>query len=395
MPNCARHLRLLALLTLAMIVLPPQAWAQDKKPPASKAQAQKQLSDVRSKVQVLTKQQAETAQKREKINAELAQRSKALASAANALRETEAALATKQKDLEQLQAQQHALQEKLDGQREAIAELLRATYALGGSSDMRLLLGDEDVAQIARALAYSKYFEQDQVRRVRELMDDLARLQQLQRSITSEQQALEEKRAQREAQSRALAAQRAKQQTLAKEVDATYKNEAQRLAALKRDEASLNGLVAKLQKAIDDAAREARRQQQKSGKSSSSSGGKALADIRSNLPWPASGAVHNYGNGVLIKADGGSEVHAVARGKVIFANFLRGYGMLIILDHGKGWMSMYGNNESLLHKVGDTVDAGQAIGTAVSPTGTNTGAYFELRHNNKPVEPRSWLAKQR
>lgn len=389
-----RHVRPVFALVLAAFLLSAPAWAQEKKHPASKAQTQKQLSDVRSKVQVLTKQQAETAQKREKINGELAQRSKALASAASALRETEAALAAKQKDLEQLQEQQRALQHTLDGQREAIAELLRATYALGGSSDMRLLLGDDDVAQIARALAYSKYFQQDQLRRVRLLMSDLARLQQLQASITAEQQALEEKRAQRAAQAKALTAQRAEQQKLARAVDATYQNEAQRLAALKRDEASLNALAAKLQKAIDDAAREARRRQQESGKSSSGSG-KALADIRSNLPWPASGSVHNYGNGVLIKADGGSEVHAVARGRVIFANFLRGYGMLIILDHGNGWMSMYGNNESLLHKVGDTVDAGQAIGTAVSPTSTNTGAYFELRHNNKPVDPKSWLARHR
>lgn len=387
------------MLILLGAALSQQTWAQEKKHPASKAQAQaqKQLSDVRSQVQVLTRQQAQTSEKRDQINAELAQRTKALANAASALRETETALVAKQKDLEQLQQQQQTLQQKLDGQREAIAELLRATYALSGSSDMRLLLGDEDVSQIARALAYSNYFQQDQVRRVRQLMGDLATLQQLQSSITDEKQALQDKRADRAAQSTKLTAQRVQQQKLAREVDATYQNEAQRLAALKRNESSLNALVAQLQKAIDNAAREARRQQQRAGKSpvSSGGGGNALADIRSNLPWPASGPVHNYGNGVLIKAEGGSEVHAVARGKVIFANFLRGYGMLIILDHGSGWMSMYGNNESLLRKVGDTVDAGQAIGTAVSPTGTNTGAYFELRHNNKPVDPRSWLSKHR
>ena len=79
----------------------------------------------------------------------------------------------------------------------------------------------------------------------------------------------------------------------------------------------------------------------------------------------------------------------------MYAAFLRGYGMLIILNHGDGWLSMYGNNESLLHNVGDQVQAGQALGTASAPLGVNTGVYFELRHNNKPVDPRSWLAKRR
>jgi septal ring factor EnvC (AmiA/AmiB activator) len=69
--------------------------------------------------------------------------------------------------------------------------------------------------------------------------------------------------------------------------------------------------------------------------------------------------------------------------------------MLLILNHGGGMMSMYGNNESLLHGVGDQVEAGQAVGTASAPTGVNTGVYFELRQNNKPVDPRSWLSRQR
>jgi septal ring factor EnvC (AmiA/AmiB activator) len=85
----------------------------------------------------------------------------------------------------------------------------------------------------------------------------------------------------------------------------------------------------------------------------------------------------------------------VARGRVIYAGFLRGYGMLLILNHGDGWMSMYGNNEALLHGVGDAIEAGQAIGTASAPTGINTGVYFELRHNSQPVDPRSWLSKHR
>jgi septal ring factor EnvC (AmiA/AmiB activator) len=213
---------------------------------------------------------------------------------------------------------------------------------------------------------------------------------------------LQATRAQREQQADALARQRATQQKLAAAADAQYKDQAQRLAAMKQNAQSLNNLLDKLQKAIDEAA--ARAAAERAAAVRKHPGrkppppvevGSAGANIRGNLPWPASGVVNSYGNGVLIKAAGGSEIHAVARGRVIYAGFLRGYGMLLILNHGDGWMSMYGNNESLLHDVGDQIEVGQAIGTASTPTGVNTGAYFELRKNNQPVDPRSWLRQRR
>jgi septal ring factor EnvC (AmiA/AmiB activator) len=212
---------------------------------------------------------------------------------------------------------------------------------------------------------------------------------------------------QREQQAKTLAVQRAQQQKLAADTDAQYKDQAQRLAALKQNAQSLNQLVDKLQKAIEEAAREAAARDAAAREAARKAHpghsvppppipvGSATADIRGNLPWPASGVVNSYGNGVLIKANGGSEIHAVARGRVIYAGFLRGYGMLLIVNHGNGWMSMYGNNETLLHGVGDQVEVGEAIGTASPPTGINTGVYFELRKDSQPVDPRSWLSQRR
>lgn len=405
MPSPARLVRLSACALLAALVLaaglrPAPALAQSKQ----QAEAKKKLADVQSKMDALAKQQAETAAHRDSVNAGLAKQANALATAARAVRATDAALSAKQHDLEQLQAQHAELQKHLDGQRAAIADLLRATYALGRGSDLRLLLGDQDLAQISRALVYSKYFQQDRAERVQQLMTDLSHLQDLENTITAEQQALQATRTEREKQAKTLAQQRAAQQKLAAEADAQYKDQGERLAALKQNAQSLNTLVDKLQKAIDEAAREAAREAEREAArqrkhpgrvtTPSSPTGTAAANIRGNLPWPASGVVNSYGNGVLIKAPGGSEVHAVARGKVVYAAFLRGYGMLIIVNHGNGWMSMYGNNESLLHGVGDQIDAGQAVGTASPPTGTNTGVYFELRQNNKPVDPRSWLSRR-
>jgi septal ring factor EnvC (AmiA/AmiB activator) len=262
------------------------------------------------------------------------------------------------------------------------------------------------MARIARALVYSKYFQQDRMQRVQRLMGDLARLQQLQSTINSEQLALQATRATREQQAATLAQRRATQRKFAAATDAQYQDQAQRLAALKQDAESLDHLVEQLQRAIDAAAREAaaREAAARAAAVRKHPGqkapppievGNASANIRGNLPWPASGVVKSYGAGVLIKASGGSEIHAVARGKVIYAGFLRGYGMLLIVNHGNGWMSMYGNNETLLHGVGDEVEAGTAIGTASPPTGVNTGVYFELRNGGQPVDPRSWLSQRR
>lgn len=403
MPNCARHNRLLASALLASICLgvlipAPARAGQDGKSRTEQAEAKQKLADLRHKMEALAAEQANTAAKRDSVNAELAKQANALAAAAKAVRQTDVELAAKQQQLEQLQQQRNTLQQTLDSQRAAIADLLRATYALGHGSDLRLLLGDQDVARIARALVYSQYFQRDRVQRVQKLMGDLAQLQELEASITAEQQALQATRAQREEQAKKLGQQRAAQQKLAAATDARYKDQAQRLAAMKQNAESLNHLLAQLQKVIDEAAA------QRAAAARSRPGRKPLpaievrgagANIRGNLPWPASGAVNSFGNGVLIRAAAGSEVHAVARGRVIYAGFLRGYGMLLIISHGNGWMSMYGNNESLLHGVGDEVEAGEAVGTASAATGINTGVYFELRKDGKPVDPRSWLNRHR
>jgi septal ring factor EnvC (AmiA/AmiB activator) len=388
MRNPSRSIRrvlgaLLIVACLGMAYAAPASPVGQNGSRAEQAAAKQKLADLRRKMEALAAEQADTAARRDSVNAELAKQANALAAAARAVRETDMALAAAQKQLDELRQQRDELQGELQHQRAAIADLLRATYALGHGSDLRLLLGDEDVARIARALVYSQYFQHDRVQRVEKLMGDLARLQELESSIATQQQALQATRAEREERAKKLARQRAARQRLAAEADAKYKDQAQRLAAMKRNAQSLNQLLDKLQKAIDEAATPRRGQPPPS----------RAANIRGKLPWPAEGAVNPFGNGVLIKAAAGSEVHAVARGRVIYAGFLRGYGMLIILNHGNGWMSMYGNNESLLHSVGDEVEAGEAIGTASAVTGVNTGVYFELRKSGKPVDPAGWLRK--
>ncbi len=400
MPTLNRAFRPLVFVLIAFAMtlftgFVPVRAAQDAKAESQQAQAKQQLADLRAKMQALTKEQADTAARRDSANATLAKQSDAVSAAAKTVRDTDAQIAAKQQQLDQLQTQRTALNQSLTSQRAAIADLLRATYALGKGSDLRLLLGDEDIARIARSLAYSKYFQQDRVQKVQQLMTELTNLQDLENQITAEQQALQATRAQRQQQVADLQQQRKSQQQLANQIDAQYKNEAQKLGAMKQNAQSLDELLVKLQKAIDDAAREAARKARANPTVPLGGPGKTLANIRGNLPWPAPGAVHTFGNGVLITSPQGADVRAVAPGRVVYAHFMRGYGQLIILSHGNGWLSMYGNNETLTHGVGDDVTAGEVLGTAMLSTSDSTGVYFELRHDGRPVDPRSWLSQKR
>lgn len=379
---------LLTLATAALAPVPPARAAQEGKARVEQEDARQKLEGVRKDIDALTREQRETANSRDAANAALAKQAEQVSAAARAVRDTDTELEHRRHDLEQLNAQRAAIQAGLDTQKGALGDLLRATYTLGRGSDLQLLLGDEDVNRISRALAYSRYFQENRVERIRALLADLSRLQEVEAAITAEQQKLEATRKEREQRAAELEKQRASQQKLVAEADSKYKDQAQRMAALKQNEQDMNALVARLQKVIDEAAKAAEAPPPAKGAPSA-----PVGNLRGNLPWPASGPVHAYGNGVIIVAPRGSEVKAVARGRVVFASFLRGYGMMIIVNHGNGFMSMYGNNETLLHGVGDTVEAGQPVGTAAAPAGDN-GAYFELRQGGKPIDARAWLGKR-
>jgi septal ring factor EnvC (AmiA/AmiB activator) len=379
----------LALATASLAPVPSAHAAQDAKARAEQDEARQKLQGVRQQIESLTKDQRETANARDSANASLAKKAEEVSAAAKAVRETDGELAQRQQDLAQLNEQRAGMQAELEKHKGALGDLLRATYTLGRGSDLQLLLGDEDIDRISRALAYSRYFQENRVERIKGLLADLSRLQDVENAISAEQQKLEATKAEREKRTGELERQRADQQKLAAAADAQYKDQGQRMAALKQNEQDMNALVGKLQKVIDDAAKAAEPAPAPKGVPA----GPALGNLRGNLPWPANGPVHAFGNGVIIVAPRGSEVKAVARGRVVFANFLRGYGMMIIVNHGNGFMSMYGNNETLLHGVGDMVEAGEAVGTAAAPAGDN-GAYFELRQGGKPIDARGWLAKK-
>ncbi|NII12208.1 peptidoglycan DD-metalloendopeptidase family protein [Oleiagrimonas sp. C23AA] len=368
---------------------------------AKEASTRKKLEQIRTDIQQLNAHRKDTSAKREALQAKLAAQAKTLSSAAAAVHESDQALAAKQAQLDQLEQQRSQLEAHLSGQKQALAALLRAAYALGRGSDLRLLLGDENINRMSRALAYSRYFQEHRVERIRDLTQSLTQLSQVRQQIESEQQALQATRDERAKRMHQLANQRAEQRKLLAQVDAQYQSQGDKLKTLKENEKNLDRLLEKLRQAMARAREQARHHQAPSKTHGGSSGppsnfkpmpeGTPFAKLRGHLPWPVHGARSDSGDGVLIAAPRGTQVHAVAPGQVIYANWLRGYGMLVIIDQGHGWLSLYGNNEAVLVHVGDRVHTGTAISTSGATSGRE-GVYFELRHGKRPVDTSPWLA---
>ncbi|WHZ19402.1 MAG: hypothetical protein OJF55_001551 [Rhodanobacteraceae bacterium] len=382
---------LLPALALCALVGAASSMAATAPAPASSTQddsatreaaAKAQLAAVRAEIAKIAEAQHATAAQRDAINAKLAAQAAQLNQAANAVRETDAAIAAKSASLADLQQQRGQLETRLSDQRAALAELLRAAYTLDRGSDLSLLLGDGDIARIDRALAYSRYFQRDRVARIRGLLGELAQLDQVGASIEADTQALQQQRAQRAAQQAQLEQARDAQRKLLAEADAQLAQQKDKLAALQRDADALNELLKRLQNVFADIPAQL-------GQNT------PFAQLRGKLDWPVAGTPRagtgTLAQGIVIAARPGAEVRAVAYGRVAWADFMRGFGMLVIIDQGNGWMSLYGGNEAALVSAGDWVKPGQAIAT-VGRDPEQGGAWFGLRHDGKPVDPRGWFA---
>lgn len=343
------------------------------------------LAEVRAEIAKIADAQRATAAKRDAITAKLSAQATQLNEAANAVRESDAAIAAKAASLADLEQQRAALEQKLSGQRAALADLLRAVYTLNRGTDLAMLLGDDDIAKIDRALASSRYFQHDRVARIRALLAEVTQLDSVKASIGTETAALKQQRDQRAAQAAELEQARDAQQKLLAQADHQLAQQKDKLASLQHDAAALNQLLKQLQNVFADIPAQL-------GKNT------PFADLHGKLPWPVAGTPRT-GSGVLalglvIAAKPGAEVRAVAYGRVAWADFMRGYGMLVIIDHGGGWMSLYGGNESAAVSAGDWVRPGQPIAT-VARNSEQDGAWFGLRHDGKPVDPHGWFAARR
>ncbi|HEY6985576.1 MAG TPA: peptidoglycan DD-metalloendopeptidase family protein [Rhodanobacteraceae bacterium] len=376
----------LALLTAAQIVVADEA---DPQQAAQEREAHRKLETVRAEIKAVTEQQRATEDQRSEAARALREKETEVAGVARDVHAFDEKIVTQQAQLAALDQQRAELEKVLKTQRDALAALLRSAYALGRNEELKLLLQQNDVAAIARVLAYNKYFQRARIGRIDQLSADLEQLATVQESIRAKTAELASTRDARATEATRLESERSEREALVASLDAKLQEQGARAAALGKDEKSLGTLLDKLRDVFADIPKQL-------------AGAEPFGSMRGRLAWPVDGKiVRGFGaadesgrrsSGLLLAAKSGTSVRAVSHGRVAFADWLRGYGLMIIVDHGDGYLSLYGCNETLLKDVGDWVNAGEVIATSGASGGQKTpGLYFELRAKGQAVDPRGWL----
>ncbi len=410
---------LLALALLFGLVLPVAAPAQSQK------STEQQLRKARAELQQIARERRKLEGERGDAAKRLRQADERLGQSSRALAGTEAALKARKSELDALQRQRTQMQGDLEQRRERLATLLRSAYASGGQAPLKLLLAQDRMADGQRDLAYYRYAQREQVRQVDELSTALEALAANEIEIQAATRELEGLQAQQQAELATIRRDRGTRAGLVAELDDQFKDRGSREKALGQDVKSLERLLANLRAAAARAESERRAaaaaaaaavQRGKDGAGSTgtpTAPGKVPPKVTATAPapkvggmgWPASGdLLARYGGrlpdgrtsaGVLIGAPAGSPVNAVADGTVVFSEWMTGYGLILIVDHGNGYMSLYAHNDTLLRDAGDRVRRGDPVAKVGSSGGHGRAAlYFELRHNGRPMDPASWLQRR-
>jgi septal ring factor EnvC (AmiA/AmiB activator) len=366
----------------------------------NKAAAENKLHDLRQELDALAAQQRELEGERSEASKALRTADDSVGQATRALHDTEAAIAAQQSRLTQLESQQSALSAKLSGQRVALAALIRSAYALGNNEQLKLLLAQDRVVDLGRAIAYHRYFEQDRMRRIQALTEQLRTLADVSKQVDAQRAVLAASRKEQLARLTEVQSQRGQRGKLVADLETRYHDSSTRMNALGRDAGALEDLVKKLSVVM------ARTPPPAHVAAATSVHHNTTIPVLTpfngpggHFPWPLEGnVIAGYGgasSGLLISGAAGAEVHAVADGRIAFANWLKGYGLIVIVDHGDGLMSLYANNDALLKNAGDSVRAGEAVSTVGSSGGQGRNAlYFEIRQAGKAVDPRAWLRRR-
>ncbi|WP_064606763.1 peptidoglycan DD-metalloendopeptidase family protein [Photobacterium sp. J15] len=355
----------------------------------SLAANQNQLEGVK---QEISRQQSQLSSKQKKITSlqkSLKQQELAIAAAARKIHAAEGELSTLESSIRQLHGQLQQLHQQQVGQQEMLKELLNNHYRQGKNSQLASLLSGEDSTELDRMSVYAERLSAARVRALDELAVTTTELQLKQHQLKQQKQQQKNTLAELKTEKSKLEAEQRKRKKTVHTIKTQLKSDTQYLTELKTNEKRLVDEIAKAK-----AAAEAARRVPMDG----------LAKRKGKLPWPVKGKVlHKYGSsqqgelrwkGMVISKSAGSQVKAVYPGKIVFADWLRGYGLMLVIDHGKGDMSFYGYNQTLLKKVGDTVQANDAIALVGDSGGQDQSAlYFEIRRKGSPTNPVSWLTK--
>jgi septal ring factor EnvC (AmiA/AmiB activator) len=295
-------------------------------------------------------------------------------------------------DMEELRKRRQETTRELEMEQQQLAEQMRAAYISGNEEYLKLLLNLQDPAMISRMLSYYRYVSRDRVNTISQIntyLDELARNEADFLARSRELESLIEKQKQRW---QHLDTAYREQFTAVERLRSRISEENVEIDRLQDDEKTLIDLIRRLQSVIEELQEDERSKD-------------SFRDHRGRLNLPVDARITaSFGsrreignlrwNGILLRGKSGSGVRAVYNGRVVYADWMRGFGLLLIIDHGDGYMSLYGHNESVLVEEGDWVESGQQIATmGMSGGDTRPGLYFEIRYKGKPQDPLRWCRR--
>jgi septal ring factor EnvC (AmiA/AmiB activator) len=379
------------LLVLAWGLGAPEAWAQSGRQPTP-AQKEAELKKVNARIEKVRKAVNEDIDKRDKLSAQLRDAELGVQGARRKLEETRAQRIASESRLEDLEREQASREKELAAERGALAGELRTAYVNGREEQLKMLLNQQDPASFGRMLTYYGYFGRARAVRIGSIRDKLEHLALLREKIAAEGQRLKDLEARQEQELAALKGAQQKRTQAVAAIESQIKSRGGEIRRLESQARSLEKLITELRKALASApvAKQA-----------------PFEPLRGKLPWPVQQGkvLARFGQpraggslkwqGMLIGTDRGSRVRAPFAGRIAYADWLPGMGLMIVLDHGGGYLSLYGHNEEVFKKVGDTVAAGDVIGAVGDTGGHNQPAlYFEVRRGRVPVNPENWLQRR-
>jgi septal ring factor EnvC (AmiA/AmiB activator) len=370
-------------LMLALLLLAAPALAQSEVTP-------EQIEDLKERIEDIDDWLADAEEDRSELEQQLAASERKIGRLTRERRSLRERAAEQQQRLKELEQQQRELTRTLDSQRESLKRQIRAAWMEGDTPAIKVLLNEINPDRVARTMTYYEYLSRDTVQRLEAFHKSLLALKETRASV----QATRTELAQTEAdvakrQDQLSQSRQQRQQTLAA-LNADIKNRRSEREELESDRKRLEKLLQEVQQAIADIP--------------TPNESEPFQTLRKKLPWPVRGKViSGYGeryadgklqrSGLLINTGDEAEIKAIHYGRVVFANWLRGFGLITIIDHGDGYMTLYGHSSSLFTSPGDWVAAGEPIALAGRTGGTDHPAlYFEVRHNGKTTNPRRWLA---
>ncbi len=377
---------------------------------APDAGKQDELKDVRSRIQALQEEMEHTNEDKSEVTDALKHSERRISDVNRGLRDLESRQRKLARTLKQLVDDTQATENRINEQQKRLAELLREHYVQGGGDALKLMLNGRNPGEVARNIEYYGYIGRARAELIRQHRESLNHLHTLQEKTREQNNDLHQVKQERVAQKKTLETEKGARQQVLYKLSEQIRQQRKEIDTLVRDEKRLTRLIEKLARlaATTPKPKPQTQPNNKTGQSVKEVADASLAGLnfprlKGKLALPVAGEIlSKFGQnredggpawkGLFIRARQGHEVHSVGSGKVAFADWLRGFGNLLIIDHGDGYLSLYSNNESLYKQPGDPVRAGDVVATVGSTGGQNEpGLYFELRHQGKPFDPLTWV----